>query len=155
MAFKRQRTGRLCKFLRNKQEELFWRESLPAIGLCNHLWRRREQFNHVPVRVVEKDLPRAIRPLLPRTKLRSNFSKVLLPRIQLNHAQCEMVAAIAGSHRLGATPNEMQFLVHSQLEPRAWKSECRSRNLLKLQHSVVEFTTPFHINNVERDVIQF
>lgn len=118
-------------------------------------FRRGKQFNHMSVRISEKDLPRSVGPLLSRTKLRAGFSEMQLPRVQFVHPQREMISPIAGCHGFGTIADEMQFLIRSQPKPCARKRERRTRNLLKLQNAVIKLTAPCHIGNVERDVIQF
>lgn len=105
------------------------------------------------VRIAEKNLPRAIGPLLPRTKLCADFSEVSLPRAQFVHAQREMIATITGSDRFGAVADEVQFLIHSEPKPRARKRERRTGNLLKLQHAAIKLTAPLHGGDMYRDVI--
>ena len=125
---------------------------MTAILCPTRLWH--EQFNDMPVRVAKKHLPRAIGPLLPRTKLDSDFSKMRLPGIQFVRAQGEMIAAVARIHRLGPAANEMQFLNRAQPKPGARKGESRAGNRLKPQDVAIKLRTPRHVGHVERNVIQ-
>src|SRR5512134_2115163 len=129
-----------------------WHEAQAAANTCVPMWKGRnffkelatasclicqlcgrEQFNHVSVWVAEKNLPRAIRPGFAGTKFRASFLQVRLPRIQIVHAQREMIATIPRNHRLNALADQVQFLICAQAKPGAWKRERRARHGLELQ----------------------
>lgn len=55
-----------------------------------------KEFNNVPVRVAEKDLPRAVRSLFTGLKCNPRFLQMLFPVIQIIHTKGEMISPIMG-----------------------------------------------------------
>ena len=105
------------------------------------------------VRVAEKNLPRAIRPEFAGTKIRANFLQMRLPRIQIVHAQREVVASIPRNHGLNALADQVQFLIRAQAKPGAWKRERRARYGFESQNIAIKRGALVHVGDVKGDVV--
>jgi hypothetical protein len=77
----------------------------------NHLLSRNKQFNHMAIRITEKNLPRAIRPPFSRPGASPHRPKMTLPFIQIIDPESKMVIFVASKKRRSTAGYQVQFLI--------------------------------------------
>ena len=118
--------------------------------------RTREQLDRVPVRVRDEKLERTIRSFDRPAKDHIQRLEVLLPGLQIVHAQCEVVPTRLRNQALDFLPaNDVQFLRGAESKPRAREIKTRPRNLLEPQNLAIESAASFHVTHPDGNVIQF
>jgi len=115
---------------------------------------RREQLDEMSVRVAQENLPRAVRPLLLRPKLRAGLLQMLFPGREVVGPEREMVVAVGGDNRRAAPADQVQFLVRAQPEPCARKIKRRARHRLQPQNLAIKSAAPFHVRDVDGHMIE-
>ena len=79
---------------------------------------------------------------------------MLLPSLDVINQQGKMIPS-AGRYRiLLTTPNQMQFLIHSQTKPCTWKIECWAWNGFQKENFVVKRTASLYVGDMQSYMIQ-
>jgi hypothetical protein len=109
----------------------------------------------VSVRIRQKNLPSAIRPLFLGLKRHQASGQVLMPRVNIIHLQGEVIAAAPGHHVPFPSTDKVEFLPFAQAEPCAWEVESGSRHRLEAQNAFVEIAASRHVGDVDGHVVEF
>src|SRR5690242_17113469 len=117
--------------------------------------RRREQLNHMPIRIVEKKLRCAVRTRLARRVFDAQRFEMPFPCVEVVHLQGEMVATMMREHRLSAVSDDVQLLVRAEPEPRAGKRERRAWHRFEPHHLPIKPAALLDVAHVNRDVVEF
>ncbi len=111
----------------------------------------------MPIRVLNKNLPRPIRPRFPQQPRKPNLFKMLLPPIQILRPHRKMIPLPMRPHRLRPIPNQMQLmmLAHPKPRPRKRKHQPAAAATPTSQvHLAIKRATRRQILHLQRHMIQ-
>lgn len=106
------------------------------------------------VRVLDKYLPRSVRPEINIDDVRPRLLQMLLAAFEVIDLDREMIASWMFVNRSIQPLQQMQLAHLAKREPRPLKIERRSRFLLQTNYFFVEANTPGNIADTQRDMIE-
>ena len=122
-------------------------------GKFDFLLRRSEQFDDMPIGIIQEELAGAIGPFFSWQVRILRVIQVSLPFIEIIDAQREMVAAIMRKDCVLAFTDDVQFLHDPQAKPGAGKSKRRPGKGFQVEDLTIKPTAGFHVLNVHRHMI--